>query len=815
MIAFGLALALLAGADPVPPARFDAYGDPLPDGVIARLGTERFRRDPRSVVAILADGQTLREVAPGIGLTIRDYDLRDCRLKRQLLVATAERLRVASISQDGGIVAAERGYNAIELWDVSTGNPLRTLTTADRFDQYSVQLSADGCWVIAVLQQGQSKQAHLWKVETGEGWPVGAASNFLYRPIFSPEAKSVLIADERILRCWDAATRTETWSLGDRYYPTGVFSLNGKHVLVVCQPLGGAPATLHRIDMQTGKKFEGDRLPDDTYAFHKWGFDARKVEAKYPGLYQKLALGPDEKWFVGGYRGHVGSCVLQKWDTETGKELWPDGRKMGHSDAPGFVGFSSDGRRLASTSANGPSQRTLIIWDVEKRQIIKSFGELKGPLAFAPDGRSFFVAESNVVTQRNADDGEKMRAFDAPPPKEPTRLLPWNLTLRGARIIGSYVSFNPNAGMEPDQFIWWDLTSGQLLSQRPCSNGDRSGLMLPDGERCVSTDGKVIDLVRGKQRAAFVPPSGTVATGIAMSNDGRIAATQLWDRYASRKPGHSERPAIVVWETATGRPLRRLDIPGIGAFALSPDGRRLAGSDAAGLGIWDILSGKQILKRPAQRPQRSEYYGAFACSMLFAPDGQTLSTGHPDTTILLWDTPAPKPTVAVLDAETLDRTWAELASREAKIAYAAAWRLADSPGSAIPFLKRHVPSDALASPEKLKRLIGDLDNIQYVVREAATAELAELGEQAERAIQDALKGEPSPEARRRLNAVLPRLPGAPSPEELRVQRALHALEQMRASEATALLTEWSEGDPLTLRARLAKQALVRVHGGEN
>src|SRR5262249_40108431 len=51
---------LRAAAPPAPPPVIDAFGDPLPEGAVARLGTARLR--PLSVVSALAFGKDGREI---------------------------------------------------------------------------------------------------------------------------------------------------------------------------------------------------------------------------------------------------------------------------------------------------------------------------------------------------------------------------------------------------------------------------------------------------------------------------------------------------------------------------------------------------------------------------------------------------------------------------------------------------------------------------------------------------------------------------------------------------------------------------------
>lgn len=98
------------------------------------------------------------------------------------------------------------------------------------------------------------------------------------------------------------------------------------------------------------------------------------------------------------------------------------------------------------------------------------------------------------------------------------------------------------------------------------------------------------------------------------SRDGKLVATGSW-----------QDGSAVVWETATGREIRRLAgntepsgaQDGLTALAFSPDTRQLAVSVNNVIRIWDLLTGKvvRMLRRPAED-------GPLA--LAFSPDGRRL-----------------------------------------------------------------------------------------------------------------------------------------------------------------------------------------------
>src|SRR5262249_19063170 len=161
----------------------------------------------------------------------------------------------------------------------------------------------------------------------------------------------------------------------------------------------------------------------------------------------------------------------------------------------------------------------------------------------------------------------------------------------------------------------------------------------------------------------------------------------------------------------------------------------------------------------------------------FSPDGRTLATASPDTTVLLWDVTGRRPdgkwVPAPLAEKEIKALWSDLAGQDVARAYRACWRLAAAPGEVVPFVQRQL--DLLPvppSPEKLARLLADLDSSRFRVRNQAFQALQQLGEAVEPALRRELNGKVSLERRQRLEKLLQEL--ASSPERLRIVRTLAA-----------------------------------------
>jgi hypothetical protein len=166
----------------------------------------------------------------------------------------------------------------------------------------------------------------------------------------------------------------------------------------------------------------------------------------------------------------------------------------------------------------------------------------------------------------------------------------------------------------------------------------------------------------------------------------------------------------------------------------------------------------------------------------------------------------------------LPSLWDELESPEPARAYRAVWALEAAGDEAVVFLEGRLRPVA-GDPARLARLIAELDNDRFAVREEASRELERLGVVAEPALRQALRQAGSAEVRMRLTALLARLgpatPRAGSADELRLVRAVGVLEHIGTERARALLAALARGAPrarLTEDARDALRRLDRARG---
>ncbi len=200
-------------------------------------------------------------------------------------------------------------------------------------------------------------------------------------------------------------------------------------------------------------------------------------------------------------------------------------------------------------------------------------------------------------------------------------------------------------------------------------------------------------------------------------------------------------------------------------------------------------------------------------ALAFAADGKAAASAGADSTVLIWDLDgleAPKTLPTELTAAEVAALWAALKREDATKAGEAAWQLAASPKQTLPYLRERLKPAAGTDARGLAKLLADLDDDEFDVRERATQELAALGRAAEPFVQEALRKGPSPEAKTRIEKVLAPLSRAPAPEQIRTLRAVEVLEHMGTAGSRELLDALTKGavdSPLT---RDAKAALARL-----
>jgi hypothetical protein len=253
----------------------------------------------------------------------------------------------------------------------------------------------------------------------------------------------------------------------------------------------------------------------------------------------------------------------------------------------------------------------------------------------------------------------------------------------------------------------------------------------------------------------------------------------------------------------TATELRAFPISFAKKAAFSQNGRLLALTAPQGeILVWDV--------RRAREHRRFRGLGAQVTALAFSPDNRRLISGLSDSTLLIWDIPTCDNPRGERTVEEVARAWDDLGATDAPRAFRARWLLVSAPEKAMALLSKRRHAAPSHDPQRLHRLLADLESEQFAVREKAQEELAALGDLAEPALRRSLENKPSLEMRRRVQTLLERLRGPVTrPELLQALRALAVLEDIGTPEARRLLQELTKGAPEARLTREAKASLRR------
>jgi WD40 repeat protein len=816
--------------------REDRFGDPLPLGAVARLGTVRWRSIGLSCwLAFSPDDRVLASVCWDSAIL---WDTATGRQLHRLPLGEVGRVNGRAFTPDGKTLLLLDGSGSIGFWDVATGKRVRTLAPpgdmAGAKFGYGLSVSPDGSRL--AVQDSSGKPLLLDAVSGRVVHTLGSDPAGYPDAAFAPDGKTVAFRGHtHLVELWDVATGKFVRSIaGPRdarvdqlaFAPDGnTLAWGGADLVVLAdvssgQEIGRLDAKEERAAWSVTFTPDGKSLVSGSFdgTVRVWDLTTRKERTRLHSRSQfgtGIALSHDGKRVAEGFQG---SSTIRLWDVATGKELFAD--YEGHGDPVYYLAFSPDGRTLVTGDVGGQVRW----WDAATWKQVRSWeaGNLDWLCAV---GRNRLATESRrIVCVRDATTGAESCRVAYLEQEQPEAVT----FARDDRALACLVLKYPtDAYRVPEARLdVWDTADGKRLRRVPLPGFDlteldmfprfRSLALTPDGRTALVSDGpgliRVFDLEEGQQ-ALTLAGHRRYADALALSADGKVLASgslartvRLWDLVSAQ-------------EIATLRGHRRA----VAAVAFSADGRLVASAGGVPLRddrgtpshrdddltaphrvrVWDAATGTEVA--------HLEGHATDVSALAFSPDGRQLVAGMRDGSVLVWDlTSLARLPALDMPPGGLDALWNDLASSDAGRANRAAWTLAVRPDQAVPFLKAHVPPAAEVDVQQVRRWIANLDSERFETRAAAAKELEELGEQAAPALRATVAGKPSAEVRKQAEALLGGLRLVRSPEVLRRLRGIQVLERIGSQEAGDVLDRLARGQPEARLTREAKAALDRL-----
>jgi WD40 repeat protein len=798
----------------------DSEGEPMPVGVLARLGSVRWRHGGRIIgSALSSDGKRLATVSPE-SVAVWDIDSGKI-LFRFPGLTQKERSEVhgyysgpgiVSFSPDGKWLGAAYLGDRSGVWNLANGGKFRKFGTKDDFVcEGFCHFTPDSKEVVFVHNEG----ACFWNLASGKAVRKTPAADVLdfsadgriyirmdrdrdnaisvrdsqtnkilmefvasvgyATPAFAPDGKTLVLVDDKKkeMQVWDVRALKPRLILptpesavghyvdtGDEYLRYCVrFSPNSKQLL-----MGTRGGKIHRWDLETRKE-----LP----ALGKHLADVVTVHAS-----------PEGKFLV----STESNGLIRRWDTVAQREISDLGNYQGGTHAV----LSPDGHLAAVSDGRG----RVDLWDMRSAKILHTLrreGPAVSALTFTPDGKTLAIGlETGTASFCGVASGREVKAISFKKIGKEldfVHVLSTMLISPDGRLLFAYRG--------QSEYQMWDLAKGEARwhieanagwpSLAAFSANSNTLALLPGGPKI-----SILDARTGNQRRIINLKIDEARRGpacvdaIALAPDGRRLAAAL------------SSGEIALVDIEAGIEMTRFPDDGFcWPLAFSPDGNFLAACGVDAVNLRDAYSGIEVLRLNGHRDSVQ--------AISFSPDGRRLLSSGDDSQVYFWSL---RPKALTNSKRALESIWLELGAEDGPAAYRAVWELSDEP-NAVDFLRAKIAPVKAIDRDNVANLVAYLNSSNFQKRHSATKSLAQIGEPAISALEEAHKSPPSAEVRQRIGDLLQAL-RMTTLAQMQQLRAVKAMELVATPSARRLLQDWSagaEGCRLTESARAAVSRL--------
>ncbi len=508
-------------------------------------------------------------------LTVTILESADTRPELVLQAGHTGSILTLAISPDGRFLVSGGQDSTVKIWDLRTGNILRTLY-GHNAKITSVAISPDSRFIASAADDGT---ARLWDVYGGHGMrDLSGHANLIGSVAFASGGSQVLTASTDVIKIWETSTGKELRSIRiPEKDQSGrcTLSTDGK-----IYTIGGAVQTPKTgyLSAFTGG---GDIYRPLKIVEIASGRELMSLKTNVQTPFATYVLSPDSRFLAmrgSQFKKDKNEEFIRVYDVSSGKEIATlviPGN--GTSHAVGALAFSAGGKWLAAEGELGAGTTlspSVVLFDVSSKKQVRQLSSpgiftpavnlevmrsVVNPFAFSSDAKILAFGGSNSIQLWDAETGNPLRSLRT----------------------------HMKAGMTPNSAIDQEMVkamedSGMTEETASLMSGDAGGMMemLSDPES---------------------PLSGIMGTANKLAG---IQGLELPTRPFSEK-----------------------------RIQFSPDGRWLLSENMMGVRIWDIAAGSFQQQRMAVKiPIAFSPDGKLFASMTLDPKDAKAMTSIKDMT---------------------------------------------------------------------------------------------------------------------------------------------------------------------------------------